>query len=467
MKDASHQVSPHSVEAEQQLLGAILTNNDHFHKVSGVLRQEHFYEPVHQRIWGICETRIAKDHLVSPITMKEDMLSDEGLAELGGPAYLVRLASGAISGFAIKDYARVITEAAEKRRVLEHVRNVEYQLTHGGDLGASISEIEMMLHETEDMHDAPRSMSFLTAQMESIKELQEISEGKVVSAPTGLKSLDDAVSLKSKRYTMLGACTSMGKSALGLSIAYSAAQAGFGVGFVSLEMPETDVVNRINSSHSMIPYKAMDRPLSENSFRQVVESAKALQTLPVQIFSERVRDIPAILSEGKRLMHHMRPNGPFKGFKLLVIDYIQLVRGRGESSFVRLSQVANDLKQVAKMLDVHVLALAQVDRKISASDDHAAARPKLADLRGSGDLENAPDNVIFVHRPEYYLKRQNPPKKTEDRADWEADCERWKGKAEIIVAKARMGEISTITVGCDMGTNRFYDLEDQQGDIEF
>jgi replicative DNA helicase len=135
------------------------------------------------------------------------------------------------------------------------------------------------------------------------------------------------------------------------------------------------------------------------------------------------------------------------------------MRGRGESQFVQLSRIANDLKQVAKQLDVHVLALAQIDRKIVEREDK---RPRLSDLRGSGDLENAPDNVMFCYRPEYYLKRQQPPKDIEKRADWEAECADWAGKAEIIIEKARMGEITSVTVGCDMGTNRFWDLEPKE-----
>ncbi|TNE43411.1 MAG: hypothetical protein EP341_11355 [Sphingomonadales bacterium] len=275
------------------------------------------------------------------------------------------------------------------------------------------------------------------------------------------------LSLGPKRYTILAGATSMGKTALGIWIGYAAAQAGYGVGFVTLEMPEEDLAKRVNSIVSQVPYKAYDRPMSEALFRKTIDAAKELEALPMEIFSDRVRDIPSILSEGKKLKRKMQPNGPFKGFKLLVVDYLQLVRGRGESAFVRLSQVANDLKQVAKQLDVHVIALAQIDRKIGDRGDHVNdKRPRLSDLRGSGDLENAPDNVIFIHRPEYYLSRETPPKKDEERADWLADCAHWKDKAELIIAKARMGDICSVTVKTDMATNRFEDIASQE-DFEF
>lgn len=459
-------IEPHSIEAEQVLIGSVLVDNEAYHVLGTDLRAEHFYDPVHEAIWKNITGRIAKDHLASPITVAADFEGNDGLKDLGGSKYLVRMAAMSRVSDA-NNLAEMVVNLAEKRRILGYIRNVEHDLTHGGELGASVAELEMMLHETIGDTADPRSMSFLRAQMEAIGHMQQINEGETVSVPTGISALDDLVTFAPKRYTILGGSTSMGKSALAIWLTYAAAKQGYGVGFDSLEMPETDIANRLNSIESRVPYKAMDRPQSDNVFHEVIEAARRLEAMPVEIFSDRVRDVPSILSEAKRLKHKWQPNDKFKGLRLLVVDYLQLVRGKGESQFVRLSQVANDLKQVAKMLDVHVLALAQVDRKISASDDYKIARPKLAHLRGSGDLENAPDNVIFIHRPEYYLKRQTPPDKPEDRADWEQEVSSWAGKAEIIVEKARMGDIGVVQVGCDLATNRFWDLEDNQGDIEF
>lgn len=449
---------PHSVEAEQQLLGAVLTNNELYYRVASMVRADHFHDPVHGRIWKHCAGRIEKDHLASPVTLKTDMAGDDGLKELGA-GYLAKLAGAAVSSSMIEEYARMVVECAEKRRILDQIRSVDMDLMAGGSVSDAVSSLEVSLYGTEDVGE-PRSMSLLKAHTDSVRLMQEVYEGREVSVPTGLNALSEALVLAPKRYTILGGATSMGKTALALWITYAAARAGFGVGFVSLEMPEVDLARRFASIGSKIPYKALDRRVSENTFRAVIDAAKDQEALPVEIFSDRVRDVPAILSEAKRLQRKWKPRGEFQGLKLLVVDYLQLVRGKGESQFVRLSTVANDLKQVAKMLDVHVLALAQIDRKLSSADQHGAARPKLADLRGSGDLENAPDNVIFIHRPEYYLKRQQAPKKDEDRADWEAEISRWAGKAEIIIGKARMGETGAVTVNCDLGTNRFWDEEE-------
>lgn len=455
----------HSTEAEQQILGVVLTNNDRYHEISSLLKVEHFYDPVHADIWREASMRIEGDHLASPITLWEGLAHHEGLAQLGGSGYLAKLAGASIAAFAIKDTAKMVVRMAKRRMMSGRLRQMAEELDSGRSADETAADLELLAHEVGSESDEPRTMSFMKAQTRALQQMLDVKEGKEVSVPTGLPSLDELVSFNTKRYSILGGSTSMGKTALALQIAFTAARRGHGVGFVTLEMPEEDLANRINSAEAQVPYKTYDRPMSEAIFRQVVEAAKRLESLPFEVFSQRVRDVPAILSEGKKLNRKWVPNGQFQGFKLLVIDYIQLVEGKGPNSFERLSQVANDLKQIAKTLDVHILALAQIDRNIGKGEHYSAARPVLSSLRGSGDLENAPDNVLFIFRPEYYLTppRCQVPTDPEKRADWEADFQEWKGKAEIISAKARMGEIGSVTVGCDLATNRFWDLDQQQG----
>ncbi|EEW56672.1 replicative DNA helicase [Ruegeria sp. TrichCH4B] len=461
-----------SPELEQQLLGAVLSNNDRYHEVSAIVRVEHFFEHTHAAIWKNIAARIERDHVVTPVTLASDLAANEALQSLGGARYLLNLVAGSTAGFAAKDYAIDLAEMYQRRTLAGRFEQLAEDLRTGRAADDAAAEVELMMMERAELSAEPRTMSFMKAQMNAIETMHQIKKGDQIGVPTGLRTLDDMVSLAPKRYTLLGGSTSMGKSALALHIAHSAAREGFGVGFVTLEMPEEDLANRINSTESGLAYNTYDRPMSDQSFRQVIEAAERLQGLPIEIFSERVRDVPAILSEGKKIARKMQPNGKFKGFKLLVIDYIQLVRGRGSNSFESLSQVANDLKQVAKQLDVHVLALAQVDRqlgKLDKWDQWPQARPSLAHLRGSGDLENAPDNVMFVFRPQYFLTppRCTPPSDPSDRADWESEYDQWKGKAEIIIGKARMGEIGSVTVGCDLSVNRFWDLDDGQERIAF
>jgi len=454
---------PQSIEAEQQVLGAILVNNDLAHKLGGVIGVADFYDPVHGRIFEHAMGMISRDKLASPVTVRAAMESDEGLAELGGPAYLARLAGASMSSSFIKDYAQQVKEMARRRSVLEVCRDAMERINGDQDASVAMAELEMFIHRQEPT-DEPRSMSLLKAHTEAIIEADQIRLGNITAIPSGLSSLDENVSFMRGRYTILAGTTSMGKTAMAQWISYSAAKAGFGVGFVSLEMTEIDLARRMNSIESRVPYKVQDRPMSENVFRKVIDAARAQESLPVEIFSARVNDLPSIISEAKKLQKKQEPNGNFKGMGLLVIDYIQLVKGKG-TDFEVLSTVANDLKQVAKLLNVHVIALAQVGTKVMERDN---PRPGLSDMRGSGDLGMAPDNVIFCHRPEYYLERKEKPKASnaEGWADYQAALDASRGKMELIIGKARMGELATITVGCDMGTNRFWDLASTQ-EMEF
>lgn len=459
---------PHNVELEQQIIGAVLINNELYHKVGGMVSKDHFFDPVHARIWSHMAGRIANDHLASPITIKSDMDSDEGLKELGGPTYLARLAGGAISSFAITDYARDLIEVAERRRILAVAREIAAGIEAGGSAADAVSGMELAaMAAAEGMSTEKRSTSLLRAHSQALEQMHRARTTGEAGISSGLKSLDELLLFKPKRSTLIAGATSMGKTSLGTWITYTAAKQGYGVAFASLEMGEEDLANRLNSIDSRVPYRVMDRPMSETLFLKVVEAAKAQQTLPIEILSDRVRDIPAILSETRRLQKQWKPEGAFKGLGMLVIDYIQLIKGRG-SSFEVLSQASQAVKSISKMVDIPVVALAQVSRDMSKRESKI---PHLGDLRGAGDLENDADNVIFCHRPSYYLERelQDPPSDIEEHADLEAAFSATKNVMDIIVAKQRMGPIGSCRVGCDMGTNRFWDLagDDGQGEIDF
>lgn len=463
MKDTA-QTSPHSIELEQQLLGAVLSNNDLYHKVGGMVDASHFYDPVHAKIWKLSAGRIVNDNLASPVTLKSDMDGDEGLAELGGPGYLARLVGASVSSFAIADYAMELVELSERRRILQVAQDVTDGLYHGGRAEDALSALEALAVSGSDAPSQKRSTSLLAAHTQSLSAMHEAQQSGEVGLSSGLKALDDLLLLKPQRSTLVAGATSMGKSAFGVWLSYAAARAGHGVAYVSLEMGEADLANRFNSIDSRVPYQVMDRPMSETMFRKVVDAAKKQESLPIQIMSDKVKDVGAIISECRRLQKTWLPSGDFKGLGLLVVDYIQLIKGRG-TSFEVLTQASQAMKSIAKMLDIPVVALAQISRDMSKRESKL---PHLSDLRGSGDLENDADNVVFCYRPAYYLERalQDPPSNVDERADLEAALSGCKGTMDLIVAKQRMGPIGQCRVGVDLGTNRFWDV-DKQDDLDF
>lgn len=454
---------PNNVVLEQQVLGALLSNNDLYHRVGSIVRADHFYNPVHGRIWTAICARVTNDHIASPVSLALDMEHDDGLRELGGARYLAGLMASAMSTYAVGDYALDLVELSERRRIMGAASDVVASLASGSSAGDAMSALEAISVVREEVGAQARSKSLLRAHTEAITAMNEgQAEGGISS---GLRALDDLLLLKPQRSTIIAGATSMGKSAFGVWLAYVAAKAGYGVGYVSLEMGDCDLANRFNSIESRIPYQVMDRPMSEAMFRKVIEGAKAQESLPIRIMSENVRDVGAILSESRRLQKTWLPNGAFKGFGLLIVDYIQLIRGKG-TSFEVLTQASQAMKAMAKMLNVPVVALAQISRDMSKRESKI---PHLSDLRGSGDLENDADNVVFCHRPAYYIERalQDPPSDIEQRVDLEAALSGCRRTMDIIVAKQRMGSIGSVRVGCDLSCNRFWDLDDFKQEVDF
>ncbi len=452
---------PHNVELEQQIIGNVLLNNDLIHKV-GVVQPEHFYDPVHGEIWKAISSRINDDHMASPVTMASDFQSHKGLLELGGTSYFARLAGGAMSSFAMADYSRDLIELYRQRQILNNVGDVLQRVRGGMKAQDAQSEIELYLQAQEAYAETPRSMSLLAAHTQSINMINQRYQSGKYGKSTGLKALDNITGgLHDGEATTIAGSTSMGKTALGCWLAYHLAKSGYMVGIASLEMSEIALANRLNSIDSGIPYQDMRGEISESTFRAVVDGAKSQEALPIHVYSDQVNDMPAILSETRRLQRMHPPNGNFLGFGLLVIDYIQLVKGKGDGSVDILSRIANDVKRLAKLLNIPVVALAQVMRDLGKRENPI---PQLSDLRGSSDLENAPDNVIFCHRPEYYIERdlRNPNLKIEDRADLEAALSASRNKMQLLISKQRMGAIGQCTVEVDMARNRFRDVDTQE-----
>ena len=447
----------HSVEAEQQVLGALLSNNELLDKISGFLEQHHFFESIHAEIFEKISSLVMGGHLASPVTLKESFKTHEGLKELGGIGYLVKLQGAAIMPGQTCHYANYVVEMYERRRLLKLTTDSTQKLRDGVSSEDVVQSLEAEMLQSSGSSANPRSMSLLAASTKSIQEMNDRYQNGSTGVPSGLHSLDDITGgFHRAEFSIIGGATSMGKTALGTWIAYVAARQGVGVGFVTLEMGESQLYQRINSIDSKVPYQDQRRDLSEESFRKVIAAVQNQKELPIELFNAKTRSVHGIFAEARKLQRKWASFPDFKGLGMLVIDYIQLIKGSGTSLEV-LAEAAIECKNIAKRLDIPVVALAQVNRSIAQRDNKV---PTLADLRGAGDLEFAADNVIFCHRPEYYLTRelQNSNISPGDYADIERALSICQGTMDLYVAKQRMGEIGQCRVGCDMGTNRFWNI---------
>ncbi|GAB4386889.1 replicative DNA helicase [Albidovulum sp.] len=465
---------PHNIEAEQQLLGAILTNNDIYDRIANLVKAEHFYEPVHRRIFEIAVARIQKNTLASPVTLRGYLEEDEALAALGGPAYLVRLAGAAISGVAARDYAQMIYELAVRRELIQLGRDITdraRRIEVDNDPRDQITEAEQRLYTLAEQGTAERGfVSFLKASNDAVQAALAAyqRDGELSGISTGFADLDRKLGgLHPSDLLILAGRPSMGKTSLATNMAFNIARAhrrgrrpdgsegtvnGGVVAFFSLEMSAAQLAARILSEASELPSEQIRRgDLSEAEFRRFVEAAKSLETCPLYIDDTPALPISQVTARCRRLKRT-------HGLDVVFVDYLQLLRGtsRTENRVQEIAEISMGLKALAKELEIPVVALSQLSRQVENRDDK---RPQLSDLRESGSIEQDADVVMFVFREEYYREREKPgDHDMEAMAKWQEVMEQVHGRAEVIIGKQRHGPIGTVELSFDGRFTRFGNL---------
>ncbi len=483
--EAEAQALPHNIEAEQALLGALLVNNDVFDRVTSIVNEVHFYDPVHGRIFEVISNRIQKNALASPVTIKAFMEDDEGLKELGGPAYLVRLAGASVSIFAARDYAKMIYDLAIRRDLI----------AIGEEIAAKAASVDVESEPKEQIVDAEQRLyqlgeagqvdsgfqSFLSAlkQAVDVANAAYLRDGGMSGISTGLIDMDKKLGgLHPSDLLILAGRPSMGKTSLATNIAFNIAKAykkgirpdgtegaveGGVVGFYSLEMSSEQLAARILSEAAEIPSEQIRRgDMSEEEFRRFVEAAKDLERCPLYIDDTPALPISTLAARARRLKRQ-------HGLDVLMVDYLQLVRPATakDSRVNEVSEITQGLKAIAKELNIPVIALSQLSRQVENRDDK---RPQLSDLRESGSIEQDADVVMFVYREEYYKEREKPGDHEVDKMmTWQEQMAALHGKAEVIIGKQRHGPIGHIELSFEGQFTRFGNLVKayQQGGGDF
>ncbi|QPM89320.1 replicative DNA helicase [Pseudooceanicola algae] len=463
---------PHSVEAEQQLLGAILTNNDVYDRVAAIIGAHHFYDPVHARIFETAAARIAKNNLASPVTLKAFLAEDEGLKELGGPAYLAKLAGAAISSYAVRDYAQMIYDLAVRRELIRLGQDISARATKvdvDSDPKEQIVEAEQKLYKLSEQGQADSGfVSFLKAVTEAVQTANAayMREGGLAGVSTGLVDMDRKLGgLHKSDLLILAGRPSMGKTSLATNLAFNIAKAykrgtlpdgsvgaveGGVVGFYSLEMSAEQLAARILSEASEVPSEQIRKgDMTEEEFRRFAQAARDLESCPLFIDDTPALPIAQLSARARRLKRT-------HGLDVLIVDYLQLVRGTAENRVNEIAEISMGLKAIAKELQIPVIALSQLSRQVENREDK---RPQLSDLRESGSIEQDADVVMFVFREEYYVEREKPSDdKLDEIAAWQQRMERLHGKAEVIIGKQRHGPIGSIELSFEGRFTRFGNL---------
>lgn len=463
---------PHSIEAEQQLLGAILTDNEIFDRIATLIRAEHFYDPVHKRIFEIAAARIAKNNLASPVTLKAFMADDEGLQELGGAAYLARLAASAVSTFAVRDYAQMIYDLSIRRDLIRLGRDIADQAAKvdvASEPREQIVAAEQKLYKLAEQGQSESGFqSFLRAVTEAVNVANAAyqREGGMAGISTGLIDMDKKLGgLHPSDLLILAGRPSMGKTSLATNIAFNVAKAyrkgqkpdgsvgaleGGVVGFFSLEMSAEQLAGRILAEASEISsHKIRQGDMEEEEFRRFVQAAKDLEACPLYIDDTPALPISQVAARSRRLKRT-------HGLDLIIVDYLQLLRGTADNRVQEIAEISMGLKAIAKELNIPVIALSQLSRQVESREDK---RPQLSDLRESGSIEQDADVVMFVFREEYYVEREKPGEHELDKmVEWQERMARLHAKAEVIIGKQRHGPIGTVELSFESQFTRFGNL---------
>lgn len=465
----SEKEMPCNIEAEQAIIGSILVSNDIYDEITLLIDSKKFYDPMHAKIFETIEKLISKGLLANPITLKNYFENNEGLKELGGQEYLIKITKFSTSLKQAIDYANIVHEMHVRRELIKISENVLNEASNNKEVTASGEE--MIQNAEKSLFDLAErghfNQSFLKFEnalkqtIEMAKNAYQNEEG-IVGVPTGLTDLDSRLGGMHKQdLIIIAGRPSMGKTALATNIAFHAARniqekkMNSTVAFFSLEMSSEQLSTRILSEQSRIRSNDIRRgKITEKEFEQFIETSKNISELPLYIDETPAITISALSNRARRIKRLF-------GLNLIVVDYIQLMRSgnkRNDGRVQEISEITQGLKALAKELDVPVLALSQLSRAVEQRDDK---KPQLADLRESGSIEQDADVVMFVYREAYYLERKEPTLGSVEYAEWQQKMDEISRLADIMIGKQRHGPTGNVKVEFEAMYTKFKDLENK------
>jgi replicative DNA helicase len=469
---------PQNVEAEAALLGALMIDNRLVEDIQTRLHPHHFFEPLHGRIYESILRLTDRNMIANPVTLRPLFEADEGIKEVGGPAYLAQLTGSGAAVIGARDFAAQIYDLALLRALIGVGRDLVESALDTSEEVAPIAQIERAETElykvAEEGGAEGKAKSFGEATKLAIEMAERAlnSGGHLSGITTGFEGLNAKIGgLHKSDLIIVAGRPGMGKSALATNIAFAAAQrslreiedgieqgkgAGAGVALFSLEMSADQLATRILAEQSGISSENLRMgKISQQEFRHLARAAGELQALPLYIDDTPALTIAALRARARRLKRQ-------KNIGMVVVDYLQLLQGTGrnggnDNRVQEISEISRGLKQLAKELDVPVIGLSQLSRAVEQREDK---RPQLSDLRESGSIEQDADIVIFIYREDYYLAAKQPSVDHPDFPAWQEEMGRAYGLAELIVAKQRHGATGKVRMKFDSRFTKFSDAVD-------
>ncbi|MBU1170793.1 MAG: replicative DNA helicase [Proteobacteria bacterium] len=413
---------PHSIEAEESILSAILIDNDTLTDVADILKPHDFYKPSHQIIFKSMSELYSKGEPVDLVTIVNHLRESGKLEETGGAAYLARLMDSVPITVNAEYHARIIHDKASLRRLIEKSSEIIHRCyEERGDVADTIDFAQTAIFNVADNKLKP-SFSHLSElinlNINTLEERQN-NNSEYSGIPSGYKQFDALTSgLQNSDLIILAARPSMGKTAFALNMARNVAiDENKLVAVFSLEMAKEQLSMRLLTSEARVNSDRLKTGMiGEDDWQRVTEAAGVISEAPIYIDDSPNITAMEIRAKARRLKLD-------KNLALIIIDYLQLMKGpsMGDRRDLEIAEISRSLKSLAKELNIPIIALSQLNRML---EQRADKRPMMSDLRESGAIEQDADIIAFIYRDEVYNKEENNPNK---------------GKAELIVAKNRNG----------------------------
>ena len=424
---SSHKLPPQNIEAEQSVLGGVLIENEAVHKVMEILTAEDFYRDAHRKIYDALMDLAERDEPADLITLTNELRKKEHLDSVGGASYVTSLIDSVVTAANIEYYAKIVKEKATLRKLIDTSTEI---ITHSyedrSDVESLLDEAERAIFEISENRIKPSFYPIRDIVKQSFKTIERLYEKKelVTGVPSGYRELDQRTAgFQPSDLIIVAGRPSMGKTAFCLNVAqYAAIEKRTSVGIFSLEMSKEQIVIRMLCSEAQVEGTRLRTGfLSESDWPRLTLAAGTLSDAPIFIDDAAALSVLELRAKARRLNAE-------HGLGMIMIDYLQLMRGRAkvESRQQEISEISRSLKALAKELNIPVIAVSQLSRR---TEERQGMRPQLSDLRESGAIEQDADVILFIYRDEVYNRSEDNPNR---------------GKAEIIIGKQRNGPTGKI-----------------------
>lgn len=440
---------PYSLEAEQSVLGAILVEPECIAQVADRLSPEEFYLPEHQAIYRVMLEKLINNQKIDFVTVLESLKDNGFFSGEDGKAYLLKLANTVPFLSNLPNYARIVREKSDARRLIKAAREItEEAMDPSNDASMLLDSAEQRIYDIRQGRQNGGLLSIkevLASNFEMFKKLSSEDRSQYVGIPTGISTLDEVTSgLNRSDLIIVGARPGMGKTSFALNIARNVAMLQKRtVAFFNLEMSREQMVNRLLSSEARVSSKKLRTGnLSPDEWGRISTAASELCQAPIFLDDTATITVPEMKARLLRLGNDL-------GF--VVVDYLQLMHSarRIDNRVLEVSEITRSLKIMAKELNVPIMVCAQLSRGTEKQGSNH--RPALADLRESGSIEQDADQVLFLYRSDYYKNEAADPA-----APPAPDT------SEVIVAKNRHGELRTVPLAWAGEFTQFTALDPQR-----